>query len=258
MKKDELHDILMSLGFLFNHANVYLVLLELREAPASVIAKRLKADRGNILYICKNMKQQGLVTMRKKEGTGFFRAVEPEKLVQLMEDRRRQADEHLLTTRRILRPLKQLADPYKLHPHIRFFEGIEGMKAIREDILQDGHDLYCWTDYEKLEALFGQSYLNDFIQRRHEANIQLFAIKPQTKISAENKMTDTRSRTIKLVPDFHLNGEILIYGKKVVLVNFENDQPMAFQFSGGISRLVKFVFDQFWMLIPAESDQDQS
>jgi len=138
-------------------------------------------------------------------------------------------------------------------PEIDYYEGVEGIKAIYEDILETlaakrgKKVVYCWTDFESKTELIGQDFVDDYAERRKAAGIVIHAIKPKTTQAIRDQSTGQRQSIVHLVNGFSLHGEVRIYGDKVAVITFDKNHPVGVVIEGQVTRaVVQGIFEAFW------------
>lgn len=138
-------------------------------------------------------------------------------------------------------------------PEITYYEGIEGIKEIYEDIFvtlaakRGKKVVYCWTDFEAKADLLGPSFIADYGERRKAAGIVIQAIKPKTAKAIRDQATAQRKSIVRLIRGLQLPGEVRIYGHKVAFITFAKDRPVGFVIEGEkIQTMMTSIFSECW------------
>lgn len=128
-------DILIELGLSQNEAKIYETLLEQGESTVSNISNRSKIHRRNIYDSMNRLIEKGLVFQVIGRGDNLYRPVEPYKLMELVDEKRRKLD----------KVMPDLIEEYKNQPHLEaayMYKGIEGFKNYLRDMLSVQEDAY--------------------------------------------------------------------------------------------------------------------
>lgn len=132
-----LQEQLEKLGLNQKAAKTYLAALELGSAPVQEIAKKAGMNRTSIYPQIEELIKLGLATTVERGKKTFYSAEPPRQLDLLL--RRQELD---LNARRdeLLKILPEFEALYSLAPEkpiVKFYEGKEGLNALREDLLKD-------------------------------------------------------------------------------------------------------------------------
>lgn len=137
--------ILEELGLSQNEAKIYETLLIEGESTVSAISNKSKIHRRNIYDSMSRLIEKGLVFQVIGKGDNLYRPVEPNKLMELVDEKRRKLD----------KIMPNLIEEYKAKPHLEaayIYKGVEGFKNYLRDMLSTQDDAYfigakgCWFD----------------------------------------------------------------------------------------------------------------
>lgn len=214
---------LKDIGLEHKEVIVYSTLLELGEGLVSEIANKSKTERVNTYGILMRLKEKGLVSESQKSGKKVFIANNPTQLATL-------AEQKFFTIKDALPELMSLYNLVSDKPKIQFFEGIDGLLSIYDDII-----LTCLSlpiekreilEFATADSAFGlankrqQELIFRFIRRRVKNKIKIRWISADTKYSREfAKNAKEQLRFPRLIDPvkFPLKTEVDIYGDKMAL-----------------------------------------
>lgn len=148
---------LTSLGLKDKEAAVYLSCLELGPSPVQPIAKKAKVVRATTYVILEALMNMGLVTKYKEGKKTLFSAEAPHQLLRLLERQQEAIQEKHRDLEMILPELQMLTKVTGDKPSVRYFEGKEGIRAIRQEMLmycRPGDTFYNFTPADHLIAVF--------------------------------------------------------------------------------------------------------
>ncbi len=214
MAEDLLHG-RQAVGVDDKEAQLYLAGLQRGGAPASEYAKRTGLNRITAYNTLEDLVRRGYVTIARKARGKCYTPVAPE-YVALEARKSTQAFE------RALPELRSLQGAEHRKPHVRFFEGWEGVRRVYEDTLTTKSELLNFANSAVVRKHW-PTYDQDYVAERVKRGIELRGIAPDDaagrKVHGEDRL---RLREIRLVPakDFDFTNEINIYDHKVAICSF--------------------------------------
>ena len=132
---------LIALGLTKNEAQVYLALLPLGNAPASILAKKVNQPRTTVKGLCEQLVRAGLLRSTARANAVIYAAEPPERLMSLLNEEKARLNEKEEGINRIMSELKRLYNPSSILPQIKFYDGIEGVKKLYEIMVDNPDDL---------------------------------------------------------------------------------------------------------------------
>lgn len=148
---------LTSLGLKDKEAAVYLACLGLGASPVQPIAKKAKVVRATTYVILESLMNMGLVTKYKEGKKTLFSAETPRQLLRLLEKQEEVIQEKQHDIEAILPQLQMLTKAAGDKPSVRYFEGKEGLVAMRREIVMysnAGDRIYNFTPADHLNSVF--------------------------------------------------------------------------------------------------------
>ena len=221
-----LNQILQDLGLSPKEASVYLACLELWSAPASTIARRLGENRVTTYSNLKNLVKKGIANEIDKHKGTYYAVVSPQQLLD-------KAQKKYETLKEKLPEFMAIASKYDNKPQVQFFEWLESLKNIYEEIILHGGDdmeqdapYLTFTGTGDIDPMF-QSYLvNEFAPRRMKFPRRTRSILAK---NTENTYINyhTKQHDVLVVDDpiFDFSDEIIIYGQdKIAIVMYNTNE----------------------------------
>ncbi len=232
-------DTLRSLGLNDKECQVYLLLLQVGSAPASVIGLRAGMPKSTARYICHELNKKGLVSFSRKGDTYLYTPENPDRIVTRLEREKRRIEERQEAARRIVSELRAMMHPESMLPMVRFYEGIDGLVEAYDRILADvpagGEILSYLRAMEPEEADRLVPSLNDvdvhegfrrFIESRIDKGIttRVLALRsPQAEaLQAQDAEHLRETRIVDCLPETTVPVEIILYGNNVCSVTASN------------------------------------
>ncbi|MFC1651629.1 TrmB family transcriptional regulator [Patescibacteria group bacterium] len=233
---------LQQIGLNQKEAKIYLANLELGEASIQEIAKKSGIKRTSIYNLIDDLVKRGVIHVVIKKNKKRFVAAEPGTLKEIIAQRKKALEN-------ILPDLKMLSGTTKEKPRVRFYEGLEGIKAVYNDTLIDKKSIKAFTGVTKGFAVLGK-YGNEYIAKRAATKIKAQVITPNDAEGRMFKKKDRISQRItRLIPKkkFPFDIEINIYGNKVSFISYSKQRLMGvIMESPEIAKTMESIFDLSW------------
>ena len=240
-----MHDqLLQDYGLSKTEAQSYLAVLELGAAPVSTIARRSGENRVTVYSALKNLVKKGVAIETLRQNTAYYTVIWPEKLIKKMEERYQ-------TIKDALPQFLAIANKYDTTPQVKFFEWLEWLKQLYDDILSSEKNMihaFLWVGTVSHKLL---AYLNlHFLPQRSKLGIHAKVLlcneekkKEYSGFSSSKKFLTEYRVVDSDMAKFH--NEINIYGtNKVSLVMFsENEMSGLIIQSEKLHETLKSIFD---------------
>ena len=234
---------------------VYKTLLSLGSRPASMVAQKAGLKRGHTYNVLQTLMEKGIVQEFVKNRVRHFTCSHPQAFLSMLQRRQEKIVQQRQKLLEVLPHLEQLRSPLVAAPRVRFFQGLEGIKEIFEDMIRVPNESiygvsdieYSWTFIDGKE----REWMNDFIQRRAERNIWWYGI--MNKSEATEYALRTRrwlKREVKLVEGLDLRVEIDVYGSKVSITSTYQETVGVLIESKPIADTLRSIHQSIWPLLP--------
>lgn len=213
MKNENLEKLLINLGLNEGESKVYLASLGLGPTTILKISRSAEIKRTTVYSIIESLKQKGLINIEIRGWKKLFVAENPEKLDSILEIRRKE----------LKNSLPELLAMYNLkgdEGFIKYYEGIEGMRTVYDDLLKDlrPKDKYMVIADQALWYDLDKKYFDGFIKRRSKLNINNRMLFRNTEVARERqKLGKILNEEIKLLPEkMNFLSNIVITPYKIV------------------------------------------
>ena len=130
MGYEELKVALEKYGLSHNESKVYITLLQLGSAMAGKIAKEVQMDRTSCYDALKKLIKKGLVSYVVEANRKLFKAVEPKRLFEILEEKKEDID-------KIMPQLSSIYKKEKGKYNVTLYKGYKGLRTVFEDILAE-------------------------------------------------------------------------------------------------------------------------
>lgn len=198
-------------------AQLYLAGLQLGSAPASEYAKSTGINRITAYNMLEDMVRDGRFTVIKKVRSKWYAPVAPE---YLSLEARKNAD----ALHRSLPELRSLQGSHYRKPHVRFFEGWEGVHRVYDDTLTAKSEILNFANSAVVRK-YWPLYDEEYVAERVKRGIHLRGIAPDDEAGRLVHGQDKKNRReIRLVParEFDFTNEINVYDSKVAICSFDS------------------------------------
>lgn len=240
---------LKKLSFSDKEAKVYLALLELGEAPVQKISEKAKVNRATTYIVLEALQKRGVVSTVEKDKKTTFAAENPRALVRLFRSQERELKEKQEEFKKVLPEFDAIFNLSAEKPTVKFFEGPEGVRTVREDILQSGvktlYNIYSKEYVDQIRALFSDDENKEFLRREHELGISIRSIYTSDSGPYEGFQLKGERRFVPK-EKFPVSGDILIYEDRVVLTTLRGKIVSVIVESKEIADTLRTIFELAW------------
>ncbi|MFH1284380.1 MAG: helix-turn-helix domain-containing protein [Candidatus Peregrinibacteria bacterium] len=154
---------LQEIGFNGSESRVYMELLRIGPQAVSIISMRLNMNRTTTYSVLKSLEHKGVVASYKNGNMKYFAANDPNSLIGYIDMQCRTFDYH---RSELLSEIPRFRDTFKGYaikkPVVSYFEGVEGVKRVMNDVVDDGSRLRCCISFHKWLESGLRDFLNDF------------------------------------------------------------------------------------------------
>ncbi len=212
---------LRTYGMSEKEAKVYVSLLQTGPATANATAEKSGIIRTTTYDVLKTLKEQGIISVITKNKIQHYEAAEPEKLVQILEEKKR-------TVLGILDELKKIKITTTSKPKFELYEGKEGVKTVHQDIIEQGQPLEAFSNTKQIAELLPQ-YAPNFTKQRVQKGISIQLLSEENDESKELKKNDGKElRETKFIEGMkNIPITQYIYGDNVAVINTGALEPQG-------------------------------
>lgn len=210
---------LKKMGLSENEAKVYLALLELGSSTAQQIAQKAQVNRATTYVQVESLMKMGLVTSFDKGKKTFLRAEDPEYLKKVIEKQKLAIKDEESALQNILPQLGNLFLSAGERPRVRFFEGLEGVQTISEEVLKSGvKNIEAINSADIVLQKYPQQ-LEEYTPRRIKKGIHSKLIYTSSRGPFLKESDTAALRESRFIPQEKLAfyGDITIFGNKFSL-----------------------------------------
>ena len=233
------------LGFSENEIRIVMLLLQQRKLTTKQISQQTTISFDAVHYALHNLEKKKLVGRSTRGSEDVVELCSDKDFLAWIDEQKEHNGEVYDEAKNVLSSFLRFVHESSWKPNVIYFEGAQGVIDIYEDMLDQGDDIYCWTDIQKIHDTLGE-YMQEFIQKRIKKKIKTYAIMPKNSMNKDYANKD-QMREVKFSNALQINGEIRVYGDRVAVITFHKEKPVGFIFSGPIiASLFRGVFDHAW------------
>jgi sugar-specific transcriptional regulator TrmB len=192
-----------------------------------------------------DLESKGLFSKAAKGKKNYYEAEDPEVIFGLYKIRQE-------AFARLLPDLRALHNKEGKQPKVRFYHGIEGLKAMYWESLKSKETIVGYGSIDEVLSSF-KEYIQEYMKERIKKKIHVRGIVPSTVKSQEYaKLNPAQLRELVLVPkdSFPMTNEINIYDDKVAIFSFREQVGVIIQ-SQDIANSQKAIFNLAWVGVHA-------
>lgn len=235
-----LEKILLNIGLTDKESKLYLASLALGPSVITEIAKKAGINRVTAYDIMERLIYKGFINYYHEQNSKYFSPTDPEIIV-------------FETERKTTELKKALPDLQRIyaknpHPHVQYFEGLEGIKKLYADTLTSKTDIINYSNSKEIRIHWPE-YDEEYVAERIKKKIFLKGIAPYDDYGRKVQSDDKASyREFRLVPgdQFTFTNEINIYDDKVAISSFTNELIGMIIQSQAIADTQRDIFKMAW------------
>lgn len=250
----DLTSALEGVGFHEKKARIYLALLELGEGSVIEIAKKAGLKRTTVYNILPELLDAGYIRRMQKQKHNLF-------YVEDVRDLKRSVEEQERSIAAILPQLSAIHNVLPSKPHISFYEGHGGMRALYQDILdsvREGDTVLSFTGLADFHQLvpqeFSEWYIRERVKRKFRARI-IAPESPTSQLWLANAPKELRDIRLITNEPFAFNADAEIYGDKVALLSYKEGFMGVIIESKEIAAMHRASFEVMWNAIDKDKVQ---
>lgn len=168
-------ELLEKIGFTPGEARCYLSLLSIGESTVGPIAKESYISMSKIYSVLNGLIKKGLVSTIIKNKTRHFIPADPERILEIIKENKREIEKNEKALSKLLPILKSRLEIGRKERAAELFEGFKGIKTFYEQILKEGsagETIYA-LGIPKYAAEEYEGYFLDWNKRRVKKKIYL-------------------------------------------------------------------------------------
>ena len=240
---------LQDIGLSEKEAKVYLAALEIGRATADQLAKQAKIVRSTTYVQLESLMKKGLMSTYEEGKKTYFAPESPEYLKRIFELRKKEFEAKELELDGFLPELLKKFEGAGERPAVRFFDGKEGVAALREDLLKlpAGTDLRFIYSHDALAHVYSEEERFSHAQKRSTKGIKLRSI--YTRKSGPFSPSDIVPNTDRRFVPYEkmpISSDMYVYNNTVAIIALNKKIFGVVIESEEIAQTIKTFFELMW------------
>lgn len=228
------------------HQNIYENLLKSGTQSVAKIALKNGLKRGITYKILDDLEMQGLVIKEEKSKKIFYSPASPYILKKIIEQKEFEIEQEKKVFDSILHKYISQFNLLEGKPTVEFFEGVDGLKKVYEDILIEKTDIKLLRSFLDDKHPKMLEMIEKQIEKQVQKNIHAQIISPIQRTKEQDKERLT-TRKILSEQSFSIPAQIMLYGKhKVAITTFDEHMITALIESKGTRETFDQIFKILW------------
>lgn len=243
--------LLLELDFTQAEAETYWALLNLETVSIRKVAEFSGINRGTTYEAIKKLTLAGLVNTRKSGQREYFSAESPEKIYNLIRDKRKDLWSTQKQAEKLIPELLAKKARPQGRPLVRYYEDDEGVVSILKDVIQS-----CSRLDEPKYYVYSSKILRKYLYRKFpQFTDKRIAEGISVQVIAIGEGSDTEGLSArKWLPDSEsaeLSSYTIIYADKVANISISNDfTPYGVVIEdAGVASMQRLLFQRLWQTL---------
>ncbi|MFA6171512.1 MAG: helix-turn-helix domain-containing protein [Patescibacteria group bacterium] len=246
MDRENCQQILLNYGLDQKEAEVYLSMLKTGLGSILKISQATEIKRSTVYLAIESLVAKGLVRPIVKGKKRYYLAEDPEKLVALIDDKKKEIE-------KIIPLLKSDYLKQSEKPRVTFYEGKEGIKKIYKEALASKKETLWYGSAKDMKEEFTEYYYKMLEVRKTNSDFggirdiinNIKVDKDYAKI--QNSYNDPRIKVKALRPELlFFNVDNVIFDNKVALLSIKRDFYAVVIESAEIANGYRNMFEMAW------------
>jgi len=203
----ELIDLLKKLGLEEKEAKVYLALLQLGEATATIISEKTNLDRTLIYQLTNKLIEKGLLSYIVKNNVRYFSAANPRKILDNLKEEQKEVE-------KAMPEMLELANTKEETTKVELFRGKEGLKTILNDIIRTKRDYFVFGEEGRFQEVLPidiHQFLNQIVKNKISEKVLV-------REDWRGKAIKSKNSEFRYLPKKMLSpSTTVIYGNKIAI-----------------------------------------
>ena len=233
---------LQKIGLSEKEAKVYLAALELGQSPVQKIAAKAKVNRATTYVILEGLMKKGIITTFEQGKKRYFVAEAPQSLKNIIGQQQQELNQKENLLGSLLPELNSVYNALPNKPVVRFYEGKEGLKSMRNEFLQMRSKEACLIySPHAVNGIFTDEEIQEHRERRIKAGIKTRAI----YCDKRSDKLQVHLSDIRRVPETHFpfTSDVTIWEDKVMVASLKGSVSGVIIQSQAISDTFRSIFN---------------
>lgn len=222
---------LEKLGLSKAESRIYLALLELGSVPSGQVVKHTGFRKSTVYETIGRLEEKGLVSNIFKNGIKHFEAANPERILDYLEEKKRQLSNDEESAKILVEKLKSGFDVLRPQAEAQVLVGVEGFKTMRRDVLRNSNGEHLLLGAISVENEVLGGFFDWWNKERQKKKINLRVLHKESargKLMTDPKFMGKYFENRYLPKEIDSPAVINIYGDRVVNLVWKDNYPICF------------------------------
>jgi len=253
---------LRHLGFSEKESRVYVASLQIGSAPMQKIAASAGVNRATTYVLVESLMHRGLMTSFTQGKKRLFTAEDPNKLLELVHREQFELQEREKAVQEILPDLQdiyQTTIEQGQKPRVKFYEGKEGLKAVRNEFLKvKSKEIMGIFNYDYVTQVFDEEENQSFAERREQKNITTKSVYTSQNGPIRESENEKDLTSLRYLDCAKYNSpiDIAVFDNKVAITSLEGDLMSAVIENRNVADAMRQMLGIIWT--SAEGDKEDT
>lgn len=232
---------------------VYIAVLELGPSTVQAIARRARVARSTTYIVLEALIVRGLTEQRKVGKKTIFVAEPPNHLLDFIKTEEDVLHKKRAEVESLVPKLQALMRTVAEKPTVEYYAGLDGLRAMRQQMLRQSHNGDVWYNISNVDALirvFGaQESLFFKLRRAKGITAQTIFTTKSAKLKKELFQESVSHATTRkyIAPEkFTSDSGLTIYDNHVAVGNYGGELGGIIVEAPAMSKLMREVFELLW------------
>lgn len=238
--------LLKKIGLDEREVEVYLALLALKVAPASLIAKEARQERSNTYLVLRSLKEKGLISEVERGRIFHFVAEEPERLLGYIEDKEKEMHQARTLLSGAMPLLRGMTKPLAGKPRVTLSTGFEAVKQTYRDLLlQEFVGAY---NLQNIYDAFGETVVASLFSKSTELRGRELIVDNAAGRKYFKEQTTPTLHTRFLPKHIQIEGDSLIFSDTIALFAYDEENTVIRIENENLANHFRGWFEMLWSM----------
>ncbi len=224
---------------------VYLALLPLKRARASVIARAAAQSRSHTYAVLRSLQKKGLVSELEQGKIIQFVAEPPQRLLSQLEDRERELKELLPLLQGAMPLLQSLTGPSMGRPRVTLSHGTDGMKQVYRDLLKQ--EFVGIMNVQAMYDTFGTTVASVLFGPVVQLRGRDLLVDNAGAHRYVREWPDTPHYAVRILPkNIQFSTDTMVYGDTIALFGFDPEKTIVRLENRNLADAFRAWFEALW------------
>lgn len=245
---DELIRELSHFGLSEKEGSVYLASLELGPAPVQDISHKSKVNRATTYVMIESLMGRGLMSSFMRGKKRFYASESPERLRAVLRLQKRELEQKEEEFEKMYPRLSALYNAEGAKPQIRYLEGAEGVRTVRELFRKLEGPIIQFSPFDAETTVDElEEGRNEFVREVLAQQVTYRALLAMEKMDLE-KVPKLPNVEVRLIPraQFPTDAEVTVRGNTICLYSFKSAVLAVVITSQELANGFRSLFDLAW------------